>query len=461
MRTAFVVSTPSAAALRALNYNADVETLRRRHPGRTQALGALTRAIGGSFGMVFTRVDCETSYGTMLLTQADTFASEPSGRIVRFDCLPDRSKQIVKKWQILIAGAGQMGEGNLFGRSIIADGRLEGMCTGPDTLALAFDNPGSSDNLWVYAFLNTRLGLAAVRACAYGTSIPRLRPDLLAELPVPMASDGVRGQVARLVQQCVSRREDYIRYIGMARRVLEDMPEMREAHAMCGQRRGRHVVRDDELPTMVAWTFASAGEALRYLRKQWASRLHDYLEMGGLFTGPRFARIPCSAPAGVDLLSQRDVFMIRRMPRRVALPKFDPERLFAQESHLLIACDGQFTEGSLFGRVEDASAGLTSQAITQHILRLVPIRGTKSWLYAFLSTPVGYRLLQSTAVGTSVPMMRHDLVADLPVPPVDPELVKVVDSHVEDAMRARREADAAESEAIRIIEEEVLPAWLA
>ena len=71
--------------------------------------------------------------------------------------MPRPDKQAVHKWQILIAAAGQMREGNLFGRSIIADGRLVGGYCGPDTLALTFPEPGGKLSLWVYAFLTRKI----------------------------------------------------------------------------------------------------------------------------------------------------------------------------------------------------------------------------------------------------------------------------------------------------------------
>lgn len=456
MGTAFAVATTSSATLRALNYNASVDRLRREGGAH---LGALA-TIGGSFGAVFTRVDCDPALGVPLYSQTDTFAAEPAGRWIRRDAMPRPDQQRIQRWQVLVAGAGQMSENNLFGRSIVADARLQSGYAGPDTLALSFEEPGGEQNLWTYAFLNTRLGLSALRSCAYGTSIPRLRPDLVAALPVPRGSDEQRLRVTSLVRRCVEHREKYLAELRAARQLVESLPEVRDAHAMCSERRARAVAWAGSLPTMVAWTYGAAGEALRYLRGRWPARVRDVLEPDGLFAGLRFARIPCDAPHGVDLLSQRDVFMIRRTPRRVRMPSFDARRLIAADDQLLVACDGQFTEGALFGQIEDARAGLVGLAVTQHILRLVPRPGLKAWLFAFFSTAVGHRLLQSTAVGTSVPMMRHDLVSDLPVPDPPAPLRARVDALVARAVDSRISADAAELEAIRIIEEEVLPAWL-
>ena len=118
-------------------------------------------------------------------------------------------------------------------------------------------------------------------------------------------------------------------------------------------------------------------------------------------------------------------------------------------------------EGSIFGRVELASYAGWKSGVTQDILRVLPQKGFRELAYAFLSTTVGQWLLKSTAVGTSIPSMRIDLLEQLPFP--DPTTVpqqEIVRS-VRKAEAARIEADEAETEAIRIIEQEVLPQWLA
>ena len=105
---------------------------------------------------------------------------------------------------------------------------------------------------------------------------------------------------------------------------------------------------------------------------------------------------------------------------------------------------------------------LAKQGITEHLLRIQPTkRSDAAVLYAFLSTLVGRRLLRETGVGTKLLSLRTDLLFNLPFPSLSGEMERTVTGHVERASSARLAADAAESEAIRIIEEEVLPAWLA
>lgn len=457
---AFLVSEPRTASLRALNYGSELEKIRRTGSNSAAPLGSMVSSIGDAFGTVFVRRDCAPEFGVPLLSQTDTFAAEPLGRIIRRDSMPFPDDHVVRPWQILVSGAGQMAEGNLFGRSIIADARLAGGYLGPDTVALNFEEPGNELNLWTYAYLNTSVGLAAIRTAAFGTSIPRIRLDLLREVPVPKGSKGEVKRVAALVRNCVKDRERFLISLREARSLVESLPAMTEAHAMCADRARRAVVWDGPLPTLSAWNVASTGGALGHLKGNWNSELGDVVEDNGIYNGPRFARIECSAPFGVEFMSQRDAMLIRPAPRRIVHPGFSDRLLFAPAGTILVGSHGTLGEGEIFGRAFVVHGRYARAAFTQDLLRVLPKKGLGSALFAYLTTMVGFRLLRSTAVGTKILSMREDMLRALPVPEWPGDLHEKVSSLVDEAFAAREAADEAEAEAIRIVEEEVLPQWL-
>lgn len=457
MRSAFVVDSPTGASLRALNYTPEVERLRRRRGSDAVLLDDLLAELGAAYGSVFVRVDCERDHGVELITQGDMFAAEPTGRVIRADSMARPERHRVRRWQVLIAGAGTLGENELYGRAIMADRRLEGSYVGPHAMVLTFREPESDQALFTYAFLLTATGLRAIRAASFGTKILGLRKDLLRSLPIPIPNAETTRRVSSLIRRAVESREIYLRELCMAREILARLPEVQEAHAMCSRREARAVTWSGPMPTLRAWNFASTGDALSRLRRSWPRRLRDCLEPDGLFKGGRLARVACSAPHGVDLLSQRDVFAIRPVPRRIQRPS--DTALGVDERMLLLASRGQMNEGALFGRVERAAHMPPAAIVSEDITRLHPRSNTLPGLLAFLSSTVGQALLRSTAYGTSIPGMRMDLLEDVPVP--SEGVLRLCAEPVQRSTDARIAAAAAESEAIRIVEEEVLPAWLA
>jgi hypothetical protein len=462
MRAAFL-SEPKAAALRAINYAPELEALSRPRSGnRSAQLRSLLSSMGESYWAVFTRHDCQLPHGVELITQADMFAAQPEGRVIRRDSMPRPDQHVVKRWQILIAGAGQMGEGNLFGRSIIADRRLAGKYLGPHAVALTFPDSNRELNAWTYAFLNAAVGFKAIKACAFGTSVPGLRLDLLAEIPIPLPRDpAVLSRVAELVRGAMEQRETYHDELAAARGVLESLPEMSEARALCAERRARVVSWDGPLRTLSAWNVASSGGALAHLRRRWSGTLSDALEPDGVFNGPRFSRVTCERPHGIDFYSQRDVFLMTPIPRRIRRPAIPDRMLFVPEDAVLAGSHGQLTDGGLFGRVELASFAAHCGGVTQDLLRLLFVPKERACAFAFLSTIVGQRLLKSTAVGTSIPSMRLDLLREIPYPELSEEMRATVTQHLAVAEGARRAATESDAEAIRVVENEVVTRWLA
>jgi hypothetical protein len=458
---AFVVDEPRSGALRALNYSPAIERIRRAGSSSARPLREIVKAFGPAYGTVFTRLDCHPDHGIELLSQSDMFAAEPRGRVIRRDSMREPEKHLVERGQVLIAGAGTLGENELYGRAIRADDRLAGKYVGPDSMTLVFENPDDEFALFAYAWLASPTGVQAIRSTSYGTKILRFRPEMLASLPVPEAPRELIDRVAGLVRRSVDGRERFLVHLLEARTVFEGLPEVQAALEMCADRRRRTIEWGGPFPSLCAWTFASTGGALAFLSSRWTASLRDFVEPGGIFNGPRFTRIDCAAPFGVELMSQRDALLIRPVPRRIVMPDVDPDRLFVRPGTIMVGAQGTLGEGEIFGRALFVTEKLAETAFTQHLLRVVPAGAFAEALYAYLTTTVGFRLLRSTAVGTKLLSMRPDLLAALPVPDLAGPVGRAAGESVKMAFAERDSADWAEAEAIRIIEQEVLPQWLA
>lgn len=458
---AFVVEEPRSRALRALNYAPAVERIRRAGSSSTRSLREIIKAFGPGYGTAFARRECSPAHGVELLSQSDVFAAEPQGRVIRRDSMPHPDRHLVERGQVLIAGVGTLQETELYGRSILADERLAGKYLSQDAMALTFEEPDSDFSLYTYAWLASPTGVSVLRSTSYGTKLLRFRRDLLSTIPVPSAPNEVVSRIATLIRTCSERREQSLRELLKARRMVDAIPEVQAAHEMCSQRRRRTVLWEGSLPSLSAWNSASSGGALRYLRDRWSGTLRDVVRADGIFNGPRFRRVDCRAPHGVEFMSQRDVMLIRPVPRRIVHPAFEDWQLFAREGTILVGGHGTLGEGEIFGRAALVHGRFARAAFTQDLLRVVPKEEYAYALYAFLTTTVGFRLLRSTAVGTKILSMREDMLRALPVPDWPGRLKGRVSRLVRTAFDMRDEADCAEAEAIRIVEQEVLPQWLA
>lgn len=456
-RAAFLITRPSDRTIRALNYEPTLDRL--RGSPKVERLGKLCPAQGAAYRTAFTRVDAEPEYGIELLAQSDVFTTYPAGRQIRPDCVRRPGDHTIKRFQILIAGVGTLGETELFGRPFIADKRLAGKYMSEDVFSLDFDSPESDVALYTYAWLASSAGLRLLRSACYGTKTLKLRRDLVESLPVPMVEPKVVASVANLVREAVLARETFADRLNEAKDVLDELPECGDAAEMCAKPRARCTTWNGNLPTLRAWNYASAGEAPRYLRSKWRARLRDVLLPPGAQKGGRFTRVAVEYPHGCDLLAQRDVFMMRPIPRRVARPHIY-EELRVEGADVFIASRGQLVQGALFGSFELA-ANLPREAIvSEDFVRLRTTPGMAEVALAFFSTKLGRRLVQTTAYGTSIPGIRLDLLENLPFPTGPSSVLERVGELVRQSSEARRAALRSEAAAIRAIEEEVLPQWL-
>lgn len=454
----FVVPHPHVSALRALNYAPEIERIRRAGSTSARPLRDLVKEFGPGWRKAFVRLPCNRGHGVDFLSQGDIFASEPRGQVIRLGSMTNPDRYRIEPSQILLAGTGTLGENELYGRAIWADARLAGKYLTEDAMALVLEDPIHDQSLFAYAWLASPTGTQVLRSTSYGTKLLRLRKDLLGSIPIPEASPKLVHQVANLIRDCVSQRERYHTLMAQVRNAAEALFTDDELIASSAPRARASVLWTGPLPTLRAWNFASTGTLMTTARKRWATSLRDWLEPGGLFMGARVARVPCRAPYGAEMLSQRDISLIRPVPRRIR--KTEPS-LEVSAEWLLMASRGQMSEGALFGMVERAAHMPANAHVSGDVMRLVPRSGLGAPLYAFLATNAGRRLLQSTAYGTSIPAMREDLLLDLPMPPPEGRWMSAAASLVDAATSARKTAAAAEAEAMRILEEEVLPQWLA
>ena len=141
-----------------------------------------------------------------------------------------------------------------------------------------------------------------------------------------------------------------------------------------------------------------------------------FIAEGGVFNGLAVRASGMPAPAWHRILFAARLFLMRPAPRRIVRPSIQDRMLFVPRDAVLAGSHGQITDGGLFGRVELASFAAHRGGLTQDLLRLLFLPEQRATAFAFLSTRVGQRFLKSTAVGTSIPSMRLDLLALLPYP---------------------------------------------
>ncbi len=154
-------------------------------------------------GPGFARVDADRSHAVQLISQRQLFRFVPDGRFIAKRYLPPGA--FVAPGTVLIASVGTFGEAEVFGRVQYVS-RLSAKWAYSNHIVRV--TPANSQHAgWLYAFLRSRSAFRLLRSFATGSKQQDLHPEMLAELPVPEASEADYQQVQRLVDEAFAERD--------------------------------------------------------------------------------------------------------------------------------------------------------------------------------------------------------------------------------------------------------------
>lgn len=190
---------------------------------------------------------------------------------------------------------------------------------------------------------------------------------------------------------------------------------------------------------------ASEGIKTIQLLKGWAgsSRKLDSLgSVARLFNGPRFPRIYVDDPErGVPFLSSSDMLLADLSSIKYLSKKHTPASLLRnikiEPGWTLISCSGTI------GNTVYVRKDMAHMTGSQHIMRAAPREGLilPGYLYAFLSSKIGYFLLTQGTYGAVTQHIEPQHIENLPIPRLEPEQEQRIHELIEQAAELRVQAN--------------------
>ena len=113
-------------------------------------------------------------------------------------------------------------------------------------------------------------------------------------------------------------------------------------------------------------------------------------------------------------------------------------------------------ENETFCRCMYVGDELNGQLVSSAFYRMSPAEGIPSgYLYAWLSSDYGFRLIRSTQYGTKQCYPNPKLLYTLPVPILEKEDMDAIHTMVCEAYSKQYEANSKEKKAIKLVENEI------
>ncbi len=183
--------------------------------------------------------------------------------------------------------------------------------------------------------------------------------------------------------------------------------------------------------------------------------LYEVLDDKKIFTTGSFPRVELNSTKSILLINQSDIFNFKLSGKPIARKIVKTNNL-VEYGEVLIAGVGTLGENETFCRVIYAGEELIGKLVSGEFLRLRTTTDIPSgYLFAWLATDYGFRLIRSTQTGTKLCRPIQELLLKIPIPIISDKAMKEIDEEIQKAFRIRYLASQKENEAISIIENEI------
>lgn len=317
---------------------------------------------------------------------------------------------------------------------------------------------------YLHAFLSSKFGVPLVVSGTYGAIIQHIEPEHIAKLPVPRFGESFEAKVHDLVDSAGSLLASYQTSLDRATRMLFDWANVpNPTGAEWGKDKsdlGFHVASSAAEP-LRAWNHSLRVQRLKgAIQDGDFSLLADLVDQDWLRWRLMFKRIDASPEFGIELLTQRPLFQLfpegRWINRRLLLDH--SKKYVVPDRTILVAKQGTLGEDELFCRSEFITGERPlARAYSDHCMRLVVRPGAieAGYLFAFLRSDAGFRILRSLAEGSKQQDLHWRTVPTLPVPRLSPPKESEIAELVYGAYAARNRAVDQMMDAVGLVERRI------
>lgn len=305
---------------------------------------------------------------------------------------------------------------------------------------------------YLYCFLSSEHGKALILKGIYGGVIQHIEIPYVKSIPIPRLGLEAEKQIHDLIEQSSTLRAKanallkksqdrfYKEVLGFDKSHLQWKAGHVDAFAI-GKAKFKTTNHRLDAFHYVGYT----GEAEAYLPK--TQPMGDLVEpyLPGLF------KRPYAGDGGIPFLSGIDLFDSYPKPHMYISRKMKGLEAYQVEAGtILVQRVGQ--RYGLFGRPTILPKHLSGAAVTEHLFRLFPKNSSdRGFVYIWLTTEVGRRLLLKQSFGTSMGVLGNESFRTMPIPLCQPSLRSSFEKEVQKICELRENAIELEDQAQNIL----------
>lgn len=316
--------------------------------------------------------------------------------------------------------------------------------------------------------MSSRFGYYQITQTKFGGVVKHINDDQAKDIFIPVLPEELQNRVENLIQESASLREVATMLQKEALQLLLDKsklgaitpfeydyygPGLMARDVSCFTVKKRSIT-----PTTI--NAFNLSERIRNLKKRIINTvetrpLSDCIDDKGLFSTGSFPRVEVKPGYGIELINQRDIF------DNVVHGKFISKRNvktsnLVEDDEIIIAGVGTLAESETFCRCVYANEYLKGKLISGEFIRMKTNQDIPSgYLYTWLSSQYGFRLIRNTQAGTKLCRPIPKLLEQIPVPILSSDEMTDIDKIAKAAQNNLAKAAFNELEAISIVEAEI------
>lgn len=320
----------------------------------------------------------------------------------------------------------------------------------------------------IFAFLRSKYGKTTLTHSQYGSCILHIIPDHVKSIQIPVFPAAFQKKVHERIMESARLREEADAEEKEADRKLLDYTRLRpltpEGYNYFGPRSSRRTISTFSLKigsvTELSINAFNYSERMRktvdYVRSTCETiPLSETLSGGGFFSTGSFPRMELDSPKSLLLINQSDIFNARLTGKKIARRGVKAKSL-VEYGEVIIAGVGTLGETESFCRVVFANESLVGQLISGEFIRMKTTdKIPPGYLYAWLHSDYGFRMIRSTQAGTKLCRPIQKLLLLMPVPVLGSSQMNEINQLVLTSQTKRARAADLENEAIDMVEREI------
>lgn len=415
--------------------------------------------LGNIFSRLFVN---DAQHGVPYLAASDTvLANLETGRFLSNKQAADLNYlRICKDW-ILVTCSGTLGN------VTYTNSEFEKYIATHDLIRMV-PNAKKVSKGTLFAFLASRFGYYQITQTKFGGVVKHINDGQAKEILVPVLPNEIQDKIENLIQESASLREEATLLQRTALQLLLDEtglgaitpyeydyygPGLMDRDVSCFT-----VKKSAITPTTI--NAFNLSERIRNLKK----RISDIVETRplvsciddkGLFSTGSFPRVEVKPGYGIELINQRDIF------DNVVRGKFISKRNvktsnLVEKDEIIIAGVGTLAESETFCRCVYANEYLKGKLISGEFIRMKANNDIPSgYLFTWLSSQYGFRLIRNTQAGTKLCRPIPKLLEQIPVPILPYSVMDNIDKIAKKAQDNFAKAAFNDLQAISLVETEI------